>query len=645
MTLYFAVIQFEVDYGNPVFASVHWVTIFMKSPVALSFPFRSAAVIRSAIALFAVFLTAWLQWFPASTESLFANDWLRDQFIRLRASDEPETRLLLVDIDETSLSTVGPWPWPRQRVADLVEKLLGPYEASGVALDLVFPERADEQGDLRLSMLAAHGPVVLAQAFDYEKRQLPVRVGHIGGGMHAVAPGDTPVATGYIGNHADLAQAAHFGNIGFMPDKDGTIRRVPMQTMFEGQLYPTLSLALMNCCAPSHKPLITESIARVAFQRTWSAYTVVPASAVLADRVPQELIAGRLVLVGSSSLGLADRVATPLDPSTAGMMVHAAQLSTLLDQQAGTTPAPWPGRMMAIAFATLVACAATYTFPRLSAVANVALLASASFVWLALAFWIAPHDPYLSTTAPLASNFFLLGVAVPFDWQVTQRKSRKLLDTLRQYVAQAVVDELLRRDLKDPLAPQQLNVTTLIADMEGYTRQVEALDMEEAAQLTRDFLDCLTRPVIEKRGTLDKYTGDGLVAFWGAPLPNDDHADLALDAAQEILQEVQRFSQARQQTGLPPLRVRIGIESGMAMAGDFGTSFRSIYTAVGDSVNVASRLEQLAREFPHSVIVGPGTVHRSKRHRFTLLGERVLRGKEKPTTLFTLAPAELELPA
>jgi adenylate cyclase len=168
---------------------------------------------------------------------------------------------------------------------------------------------------------------------------------------------------------------------------------------------------------------------------------------------------------------------------------------------------------------------------------------------------------------------------------------------------------------------------------------VEALPIEAAARLTRDFLDCLTGPVIEKMGTLDKYTGDGLVAFWGAPLPIADHADLALDAAREIERRVAALSARHQEAGFKPLRVRIGIDSGPAMAGDFGTSFRSIYTAVGDSVNTASRLEQVAREFPHDVIIGAGTVERALRHVFILLGERRLRGKEHPTILYTFAPS------
>lgn len=595
-------------------------------------------VIRLLIALVAIFITAWSEWQVTTTDSTFANEWLRDRFVRARASDAPETRITVVDIDETSLATVGPWPWSRPRLADLVENLLSTYSARGVALDLVLPEPAEEEGDLRLAMLAQHGPVVLAQAFDYVSRTVPVRVGHVGGGQDVNGRADAVAATGFIGNHAGLASGRHYGNIGFVPDEDGTIRRLPTITQFEHRLYPTLSLALFDCCAEGSRAMQPQAggFKRVAFGRSWDAYDVVSASTVLNQTAPADVLSGRLILIGSSSLGLTDRVSTPLTASTPGVLVHAAALSTLLDEQAGIAPAPWPGQWIATLFTILVAFIAAYTFPRLSAVSNVALLVLASLLWLALAYWIHPHDPLFSATGPLMANLFLLTVAVPFDWQLSQQKSRQLLGTLRQYVAKSVVDELLRRNLKDPLTPQRLNVTTLIADMEGYTGQVESLSMEEAAQLTRDFLACLTKPVLDKHGTLDKFTGDGLVAFWGAPLPIEDHADLALDAAQEIVNAVRRFSEAREQEGKRRLRVRIGIESGVAMAGDFGTASRSIYTAVGDSVNVAARLEQLARDFPHDIIIGQGTVNYAKRHSFKLLGEKLLRGKEHATTIYTL---------
>ena len=604
--------------------------------------FDRPALVRMLIAFVAVMLTAWAQWLPANSNAYFADEWLRDHFIRARTATTVESRIAVIDIDEASLAAVGPWPWPRERIATLMETALGAYGARAVALDLVFPEPGDAEGDMRLSMLAQHGPVVLAQAFDYVRRAVPLRIGQTSGGaaitVAATVPATAalPLASGFIANHAGLGQAKQVGNIGFEPDSDGTIRRLPMLTEFEGRRYPTLSLALLACCEGviANTGQLTGS-KRIPFSRDWSAYTVVAAGDILNGRAPVESLKGRLVLVGSSSLGLTDRVATPLNASTSGLMVHAAMLTTLLDEQAGLAPSRLPGQWIAVLFSMIVAAAAAYVFPRLSALACVAMLASACIAWLLLAFWIAPHDALFSTTGPLASNLFLLAVAVPFDWQVSQRRSVRLLGTLNQYVASAVVDELLRRNLKDPLTPVQRHVTTLIADMEGYTTHVESLPVEEAAQVTRDFLDCLTRPVMARHGTLDKYTGDGLVAFWGAPLPVDDHADLAVDAAVAILAEVRDFNAKREATGKPPLRVRIGIESGLAMAGDFGTSSRSIYTAVGDSVNVASRLQELGRELPYDIIIGQGTAAAVKRQDLQFLGDVVLRGKEKSTQLFT----------
>jgi adenylate cyclase len=570
--------------------------------------------------------------------SFLPNEWLRDAFLRMQVSDAPEPRVLVVDIDEASLTELGPWPWPRARLADLVEILLADYDARGVALDILLPSPTDTDGDTRLALLAAHGPLVPAQAFDFDfagNRPQPVRDGHLGGASTIYKRG-VP-ATGYLGNYPALAAAPHVGAIGFIPDPDGALRRIPLVTQFGGKQYPTLALALLNCCSGQPPLALADTgLMRIPYRRDWSAFTVVSAADILQHRIAPAGASGRLVLVGSSSLGMGDRVATPLAANRPGLGVQATILSALLDRQQGALPAPLPGRLAACLFALVSSIACTLAFPRLSAAAGVALLGASSALWLALAYALAPHDPAFAPTGPLATNLFLLTVAVPYQWQQAQRRSRHLLQTLRQYVAPAVVEQLLRSEELDPLRPRRCDVTTLVADMEGYTTQVETLPVEEAARLTRDFLDCLTGEVIAHQGTLDKYTGDGMMAFWGAPLPLEQHADLALDAAHKMTQRVAALSAARVREGFLPLRVRIGIESGAAMAGDFGTSFRSIYTAVGDSVNTAARLEQVARDFSHDIIIGPGTIDRSRRHRFLSLGERLLRGKERATPLYTL---------
>ncbi|MYN30496.1 CHASE2 domain-containing protein, partial [Duganella levis] len=492
-------------------------------------PFSSIATARGCILLAALLITAWGQWYGGNVQRI--DNWLRDRSLSLHASHQPETRVLLVDIDEASLARY-PWPWSRGRIAEMVE-LLMMGGARGVALDILQEKPADAAGDARMAMLARHAPLVLAQLFDFGQRDEALRGGVLAGGL----PGrDGVPATGYLANHAGLAHSAHFGAIGVTPDTDGVLRRVPMYSQYQGQQYPTLSRALLDCCGDGARLALREyGAVRIPYRRAWEAYSVARAADLLDQRVPADLIANRLVLIGSSALSIGDRVATPLGALSAGLMVHASMLSGLLDEQAGLAPAPWPGQAIAMAYCLLLTLLAGWMLPRRTAAANIGVLLGGALLWLPLAHGLVPHDDRFSPATPLLSLLFLLVVAVPFHWQLAQQRSRRLLDTLRQYVAGEVVDELLRSNLQDPLAPRRCEVTTLIADMEGYTSHVAALPVEQAAQLTTSFLDCLTRPALALGGTLDKYTGDGMVCFWGAPLPNADHADLALDAARAML--------------------------------------------------------------------------------------------------------------
>lgn len=597
-------------------------------------------LLRGLIACAALLLTGLMEWPSPSAPLTPASDaWFRDQALRLAATQQPETRLTIIDIDEASLQRLGPWPWPRERLADLIEVLLGRYRARAVALDMVLPEPGNPDGDARLASLAQHGPVVLAQAFDYVLRDAPLRVGQLAG-QGSRASTQAKMATGYVANHDGLRAARCTGNIGFVPDRDGVLRALPLLSQFEDSTWPTLALALLQCAGqpPPLPDSRDDGLWRLPYGRDWSAYTVIGAADLLSEHAPEALLAGRYVVVGSSALGLSDRVATPLTASTAGTLVHGAALTALLDRQAGTAPAPWPGRAIAALFALIAVSLSLVTFPRWPAGRSLALLAALTVLWVLVAMVAIPHDPDFSPTAPLYALLLLLATAIPLEWSRSQWESHQLLDMFRHYVAQPVLDELLRhRHQVDPLAPRHLEVTTLISDMEGYASLVEGMSLEEAVALTRGFLDCLTVPVLEHGGTLDKYTGDGLVAFWGAPLPIADHADRALEAARGIRARVDRFNAERQAAGQVPVRVRIGIESGLAVAGDLGTPFRSAYTAVGDSVNVASRLQELARELPHDIVIGAATAALARHHALIPLGSTLLRGRQQPLEIFTLA--------
>ena len=593
---------------------------------------------RVGIGLLACLLSIFLDWHrPNFVVSL--DEALRDYALQLNAQGQRENRLVVIDINEIALKDIGPWPWPRAKVADLVEILLSTYGARAVGLDMDFSNSGDPLGDARLAAMAAHAPPTLAQIFDYTPRSSPLSQGQlIGGEPSPVSLPGAARAYGYIANHPGLAGARCIGNVGYQPDSDGVLRHLASSTRFQGRDYPDFAGALLACTQP---PLLVphsnaQGLWRVPYRHEMSAYTVISAADILREAVPPALIAGRYVLVGSSALGLGDRVSTPLAPISAGVMVHAASLSGRLDLAEGRAQSPWSGRIWLLIWTVVSIALAVFFISQLPAWGGLLMLLMLVMSWLTIAFASVQRQAEWSVTAPLWAYFFLLLVAVPHEWWRTQRRSRRLLQTFSHYVAQPVLDEILRLGLKHSLTPALRDVTVLIADMEGYTRATSCLSLNDAATLTKDFLACLTRPVLNERGTLDKYSGDGLVAFWGAPLDCPDQADRAVKAGIAILSEVQVLNTQRQLAGFSPVKVRIGIESGRALVGDLGTPFRSTYTAVGDCINFASRLESAARDLPTQMVIGAAANALLKEHTTQSLGSITLRGTQTSIEVFTV---------
>lgn len=601
--------------------------------------------LRIGIAALALGLTAAIALLrPLPVQAL--DEGLRDMMVRAAAQELAETRVAVIDIDEQSLTDIGAWPWPRAKVADLVEILLLDQGARAVGLDIVFPQPADNAGDARLAALASHASLTLAQVLDYTPRLTTLNQGQLLGGYSSTPFDHAADAKGYIANHAGMNGARCVGNIGYIPDQDGTLRHIPPATQFDGRFYPSLAFAMLSCDRTDTPPVVVRTndkgLWRIPYAVAQDAYTVISASEVMQHRVPHEFLKDRYVLVGSSALGLGDHVSTPLAPLTAGVMVHAAALSGLLDLENGKTGGATNGLPWLMAWCFITLTLPIWALPKISAWAGTVLITTQGVLWLALAYASVVHQIELPLTAPLWGYGVLLTVGIPFEWWQSQKHSRRLLNTLSHYVAHPVLDEIVRRGLQHSLEPSLKDVTVLVADMEGYTRLTSSMPLKSAAQLTKTFLDCLTRPILKYGGTLDKYSGDGLVAFWGAPLPCENKADIATAAALEILNEVHLLNQQRAASGEPPAFVRIGIESGIALVGDLGTDFRSTYTAVGDCINFASRLESAARSMGTPLLLGPAVVSELQGIETQELGTIHLRNTH--TTIPVYTPKSLVTP-
>ena len=344
-----------------------------------------AWLIRLGLALVACALALLVEW--QRPEFLVRLDeGLRDSFVRFTVNTEAENRLAIIDINEASLRDVGPWPWSRQQVAELVEILLGTYGARAVGLDIVFAEPGDVNGDERLASLAAHAPLTLAQVFDYTPRSPALLQGVLAGGSSGSVGLSAFPAFGYIANHAGLSGARCIGNIGYLPDPDGVLRHTPVRSRFQAQDFAHFASVLLNCptvasdrdaplkLSPQLNLSDERGLWRVPYTRALTAYTVVSAADILNESAPPSLLAGRYVLVGSSSLGLGDRVSTPLTPLSSGVMVHAASLTGLLDLTEMRANAPWSGRGWLVLWCVLSIALAVFFIAKLSAWGGLLLL-------------------------------------------------------------------------------------------------------------------------------------------------------------------------------------------------------------------------------------------------------------------------------
>jgi len=224
---------------------------------------------------------------------------------------------------------------------------------------------------------------------------------------------------------------------------------------------------------------------------------------------------------------------------------------------------------------------------------------------------------------------------VPLAWWWTQKDRRQLLKTFASYVAPTVLDKMLEQGLEKPLTPRHAQITVLSADMQNYSGLTASGSLQETAELTRGFLQCITGPLLQYQGTLDKYTGDGMVAFWGAPLSIHEPANQAMLAALEMVKAVRLWNEQRIRNGLPPARLRIGIESGQALVGDLGTLFRSTYTAVGTCINSASKIQAAAKNYPYDILVGEDAAPTITVTPLIKVGDLQWGATVKPKSVFT----------
>ena len=613
------------------------------------------------------------------------------------AKYDPSLPVRIVDINEDSLAKVGQWPWPRTTIADLLTKLTA-QGAAVVAFDILFsePDRTSPEEALKampadeakaiapliagrpthdevLAKAVASAPSVLAMALGGRATPPPpTKAGF------ATAGDDpklfVPSFPGATGNLPALDAAAHgIGSINWIPDRDQVVRRVPLIYRVGDQLVPTLPMEALRVAQNAGTYVLKSSNAsgETAFGQStglnhirvgaveiptdydgglWLKFrpanpaAYIPAWKVLAGQNDPNDVAGMIILVGTSAPGLMDLRATPLNAALPGFEVHAQVLEHILSGRTLTRPDFAIAIEMAIMIVLGLGLAAI--LPRLAALVSAALgvLAIALLLvggWIAYSRLGLLFDP----SFPALVLFILVTTTTIYVYRRAEQQRGEVRRAFGYYVSPSVVNEIIAHPDKLELGGEVRALTLLFCDVRNFTSISEHMNAHELTQFINSLLTPLSEIILENRGTIDKYMGDAIMAFWNAPLDDPDHAGNAMRSALAMIGRMDTLNEAwrsaAEAAGRPHTRVAIGIgiNSGDCCVGNLGSSQRFDYSAIGDDVNVASRYEGLSKVYGVPIVIGEPTVKRIEGLNTLELDVMRVKGRAHPTRIYTATDA------
>jgi adenylate cyclase len=608
---------------------------------------------------------------------------------------DPNIPVRIVDIDEESLKRVGQWPWPRTLLGQLVDRL-GEAGASAIAFDIVFPEpdRLSPANALQFwpksDQLAAFKEEIEKlptndQVFGEAIGKAPVAMGFIAAPQGASIPetkagisygGDDPklFAPYYQGAAASLKElqdpAKGSGALNWIPEHDQIIRRMPMLVRVGDTLYPSLAadvlrlaqgastLVVMSSGASSEQAFGEKTgIAKVrvgdfevpteANGQMWLRFTpqswdrYLPAWEVLAGEVPREDIDGRIILIGTSAAGLLDLRATPLDASVPGVELHAQAVeqiiegSFLLRPDFATAAELIYILLLGILIATLVYLAGAMVSAVLGALAVAGVVGLSWYAFRAHGWLVDPIYPAIALTA-----IYLAGTL--FMFLRTERERNRVRHAFSHYMAPALVERLADDPSRLKLGGETRDMTLLFSDVRGFTTISEGLDAEELTRFLNSLFTPLSNIILDEQGTIDKFMGDAVMAFWNAPLDDSRHPSHACSAALRMMDAMGTLNEAWREEaeakGRPykPVKLGIGLNTGICCVGNLGSETRFDYSVIGDNVNIASRLEGQSKTYDVGTVVGESTTSRAPDYAFLELDLLKVKGKTEATRIFAL---------
>jgi adenylate cyclase len=623
-----------------------------------------------------------------------------DARLRLVMPGGIDDRIVIVDIDEKSLAAEGRWPWRRDKVGALLDRLFDHYRVGIVGFDVVFAE-PDESSGLNVLRELAEGELkgnaqyrsalkTLEAKLEYDRafaEKLKGRLVVLGyyfsnvvdeegkGRTSGLLPSPVLAAGTFKGKNIDFTRwpgyganlpqlqqaAASAGHFNPLPDEDGITRRVPILAEYQGGYYEALSLAVVRLGLGSPElvpgfaeetvwtrnypglewlsagsvriPVDRDVSALVPYRGRQGSFPYISATDVLSGQAPGQVLANKIVLVGTTAPGLFDLRATPVDRVYPGVEIHANLIAGMLDGTIKQRP-PYvlgaevvllmlSGIVMAIVLPLVNPLRATL----ITAAVLIAVFGTNVVVWTEG-----------NLVLPLASGMLMIALLfalnMSYGFFVESRAKRQITGLFGQYVPSELVDEMSQNPGAFTMEGDSREMSVLFTDVRGFTTISEGLEPKQLSQLMNEFLTPLTRVIYRHRGTIDKYMGDCIMAFWGAPVADPGHARSAVLAGLEMHKVLGELAPQFKARGWPEIHIGVGVNSGRMSVGNMGSEVRVAYTVMGDAVNLASRLEGLTRQLGVGMIVGETTRAQAPDLVYRELGRVGVKGKEATAAIY-----------
>lgn len=578
------------------------------------------------------------------------------------SSAKATSKIVIVDIDERALREHGRWPWSRAKVAEMVQRLID-AGAAVVAFDVMFSEpevnpaievsETLQEQQSQESRRLARQLVRFEVFFDRDQRFAEtmagkeVVLGYVFYPHESICVGLLPrpltltneqvvanstliTMPGYNANLPVLAEAAlGSGFFSFEPDIDGVVRRAPLMARYEDRIYASLALETLRHYLLAD--LFTLRTSRIKGVETVEALDIegfgsipldakgrmiipylgpqgvfpyISASDILTG-IKKTEVEGAIVLVGTTAQGLFDARSTPVSAVYPGVEVHANLIDAILAKRFLQQPDWSRGAdfMVSLVVGLLMALVVPFLAPWRQIFWSVVV--AAGVLVLNLVLW--RNGFVLSLAMPLILTSLLASFSLGYGFLVESRSRRQIKEMFGQYVPTQLVQEMSENPKNYGFDGETRELTVLFADIRGFTTLSETLSAADLKKILNRYFTPMTRIIFEMRGTIDKYVGDQIMAFWGAPVHDEHHAEHAIEASLRMLAETERLKQEFRAEKLPEINIGIGCNSGPMNVGDMGSEYRRAYTVLGDSVNLGARLEGTTKYYGVGLVVGERT--------------------------------------